>query len=73
EQVVEFLDGDYTFDEEAFRAATIDNFPRAKAAEAAEADAEEAAAESTEEPETADASADSDDDAGQTAVPSSTD
>ena len=74
EQVVEFLGGDYTFDEEAFRAATIDNFPRADADEAEEADADEAAAEdSTEEAETADAGADSDDDAGQTAVPSSTD
>ncbi|WP_126662066.1 FAD-dependent oxidoreductase [Haloterrigena salifodinae] len=28
-QVLEFLDGDYEFDEEAFRAETIDNFPRA--------------------------------------------
>ncbi|ELZ19640.1 malate dehydrogenase (acceptor) [Haloterrigena salina JCM 13891] len=29
QQVLEFLDGDYEFDEEAFRADTIDNFPRA--------------------------------------------
>ncbi|MEF8913445.1 FAD-dependent oxidoreductase [Natronomonas sp.] len=28
-QIVEFLDGDYEFDEDAFRSATIDNFPRA--------------------------------------------
>ncbi|NUB89444.1 FAD-dependent oxidoreductase [Haloterrigena sp. SYSU A558-1] len=28
-QVLAFLDGDYEFDEEAFRADTIDNFPRA--------------------------------------------
>ncbi|ADB61998.1 Malate dehydrogenase (acceptor) [Haloterrigena turkmenica DSM 5511] len=29
QQVLEFLDDDYEFDEEAFRAETIDNFPRA--------------------------------------------
>jgi hypothetical protein len=28
-QIVEFLDGDYEFDEESFRSETIDNFPRA--------------------------------------------
>ncbi len=27
-QIVDFLEGDYEFDEEAFRGATIDNFPR---------------------------------------------
>ncbi len=30
QQVLEFLDGEYEFDEEAFRAETIDNFPRAE-------------------------------------------
>ncbi|QSW98719.1 FAD-dependent oxidoreductase [Haloterrigena alkaliphila] len=32
-QVVEFLEGDYEFDEDAFEAATIEHFPRAGAAE----------------------------------------
>lgn len=45
EQVVEFLEGDYEFDEEAFRATTIEHFPRAEEAtedtESVEADAEE--------------------------------
>jgi len=30
EQLIEFLDGEYEFDEEGFRRATIDNFPRDK-------------------------------------------
>ncbi|GCF15161.1 putative malate:quinone oxidoreductase [Haloarcula mannanilytica] len=32
--LLEFLDGEYEFDEEAFRAATIDNFPREEASAA---------------------------------------
>jgi malate dehydrogenase (quinone) len=35
-EVEEFLDGDYEFDEEAFREETIANFPRADDADAQE-------------------------------------
>jgi malate dehydrogenase (quinone) len=35
ETLLEFLDGDYAFDESAFRAATIDNFPRGSATDSA--------------------------------------
>jgi len=38
QQVIEFLDDDYEFDEEGFRRATIDNFPREVEAEPAPAD-----------------------------------
>ncbi|WP_253736880.1 FAD-dependent oxidoreductase [Halohasta salina] len=38
QQVIEFLDDDYEFDEEGFRRATIDNFPREAEAEPAPAD-----------------------------------
>ncbi len=38
-EVVEFLDGDYEFDEAAFREATIGNFPRGGAGDAGEAEA----------------------------------
>jgi len=38
QQVIEFLDNDYEFDEEGFRRATIDNFPREAEAEPAPAD-----------------------------------
>jgi len=37
-QVIEFLEEDYEFDEEGFRRATIDNFPREAEAEPAPAD-----------------------------------
>lgn len=36
ERVLEFLDGDYEFDEAGFRAATIDHFPRKRAKTAAQ-------------------------------------
>jgi len=38
QQLMEFFDGDYEFDEEGFRRATIDNFPREVEAEPAPAD-----------------------------------
>ncbi|MFO7834224.1 MAG: FAD-dependent oxidoreductase [Halohasta sp.] len=38
QQVIEFLNDDYEFDEEGFRRATIDNFPREAEAEPAPAD-----------------------------------
>jgi len=38
QQVIEFLDDDYEFDEEGFRRATIDNFPREAEPEPAPAD-----------------------------------
>jgi malate dehydrogenase (quinone) len=37
-QVIEFLDGEHEFDEDGFRRATIDNFPREAEAEPAPAD-----------------------------------
>jgi len=40
--LMEFLDGEYEFDEEAFREATIGHFPYADEAEAPSADSEAA-------------------------------
>ncbi|WP_248896359.1 FAD-dependent oxidoreductase [Haloplanus halobius] len=42
--VLDFLDGEYTFDESAFRAATIDNFPRGATGGVTEPGAAEGAA-----------------------------
>ncbi|MCU4926303.1 FAD-dependent oxidoreductase [Halobacteria archaeon AArc-dxtr1] len=60
QQVVEFLDGEYEFDEEAFRAETIDHFPRVEDADAPDAESadEPATTAGTEQPaESADGAA----------------